>query len=1746
MRKDKQAGSAGPRNKNEREAVMKFVKTALIFMILLAGNMFLTAAIPPAERQALIDLYTSTDGANWTNNTNWLGASGTENTWFGVTTDAGNTAVLQLQLISNNLVGTLPASLGNLSNLTDLSLHSNQLTGSIPPELGNLSNLQYLGISSNQLTGSIPPELGNLSNLIILQLSINQLTGSIPAELSNLSNLQQLLLYFNQLTGSIPSSLANLSDFTDLSLHSNQLTGSIPPELGNLSNLGSLDLQANHLTGSIPTQLGNLSYLRVLQLNSNQLAGSIPVELGNLSNLTDLGLDSNQLTGSIPSILTSLTKLDPTKTGFGYNAVYTSDAGLITFLNSKDPGWASTQTIAPALGSAVAGNASVSVSWTPITYTGNTGGYRVFYGTVAGGPYTFYAQTADKSVSSQLVSGLTNGIAYYFVVRTRTDIHANNQNVVDSENSNEATATPSSSPTIAVTSPNGGESWIASTSHNITWTSTGSVGNVNIDYSVNNGSNWSSVASSTENDGTFNWTVPSSPSTTCLLRISDAADGTPSDTSNSVFTILAASIPSITVTLPNGGENWTAGSMVDIDWTSTGGIANVNIDYSIDNGSNWLPILAGTTNDGHSGDWVLPNITSTTCLVRVSDTANTAVNDVSDAVFSIIIREDDIYEENDTQVSATEMAPGIYFGLILRDDDYFKVYVEAGKDLKVATMGAAISSTDRSDIDIEFYNASGNLLVASAGGSAMETLCLSNLTAGWYYIRIPWLGTAHYYALAIQSGDLDMGEISGRVTDIHGSGIANVWVMFYEPGGDWNLVRGYVPTNSNGDYHFAYTAGDHKVLFDACYPTNQVVGSYVNEWYNDVATIDAAQTLATSAGSSLTGINAVLADAGMVTGVITGQTGELLRYAYAQAFDSSGTMKASTYTFADGTYRLRGISATGNYRIRFRPPNYNGHAVEWYNDKNWSGVADTVSVVIGEETANINAQLGDGGTISGTVTDTASGLPIANVTVSARDEADIAFSNGVTNTNGQYTIYQVPACNVKLYFNAGTTGYVSEWYNNKTSFATADLVPVTADQNVTGIDAQLGATSPTITVTSPNGGEIWAIGSGQSITWTSGGVAGTVDITYSANGGSSWAPVATDTANDGLYSWTVPNTPSSTCYVQVLEHGSSLHDSSNAAFTITASTTETISVPNIPGGPAMGTVATSYAYSTSGATSSLGHSVQYLFDWDDGTTSGWLTVGSPQVSHSWGAAGTYNVRAMARCATHTTIESSWSTTLAVIISGDAAGAYNSPAQYKVLPEVIWAYASGGGTWMSEVQVTDISGGSQVSVYYNTSAGRRGPFPLWNNSGGALHSMKYSNMLQTIDGLDSGVFAYYGTVGAVEFVTQDGNHTIQAAARTVNGNYAKTFSAMSIHDSNTVYVGRAMLIPNLTNNATYRSSCGFFNPTDDSVTVELRLRDANSTQVGSTMTKTLAAHGFTAFTPFTEAGVPYPGTASDNVFLSVMVLSGSGKVVCFGASANNTSNDPAAHVAVQSMTGHDNGPANRQILPEAIWAAATGGGTWMSEVQLVDMSGGSQVSVYFDYGGGNRRGPFLLWTGGLAWTKVKYANILQQLGILDALFTYYGKVGTVEFVTQDDSHTVQVTARTLNGDYSKTFPGLNAVAAETADSSRVMLIQNYASSSTYRSTCGFFNPTVDAVTVEFTLLNASGVQIGVPFSKTFVGYDYQAFLPFNEAGVPYPANSYDNVILRVRPTSGTGSVMCFGASANNASNDPASHLAVQAQ
>ena len=259
------------------------------------------------DRAALVALYNATDGANWTDNTNWL-TNAPIFQWYGVSADAEG-RVCALNLHGNGLSGEMPVELGGLTNLTGLYLNDNQLSGEIPEGLGGLTNLTGLYLNDNQLSGEIPPTLGGLTNLHRLFLSGNQLIGGIPEGLGGLTNLTELHLSYNQLSGDIPPELGGLANLTELHLYANQLNGEMPAELGRLTSLEALFLSHNRLSGEIPPELGGLTNLTGLYLGDNELSGEIPPELGGLTNLTGLYLSDNELSGEIPPELGGLTNL---------------------------------------------------------------------------------------------------------------------------------------------------------------------------------------------------------------------------------------------------------------------------------------------------------------------------------------------------------------------------------------------------------------------------------------------------------------------------------------------------------------------------------------------------------------------------------------------------------------------------------------------------------------------------------------------------------------------------------------------------------------------------------------------------------------------------------------------------------------------------------------------------------------------------------------------------------------------------------------------------------------------------------------------------------------------------------------------------------------------------------------------------------------------------------------------------------------------------------------------------------------------------------------------------------------------------------------------------------------------------------------------------------------------------------------------------------------------------------------------
>ncbi|MEM7538008.1 MAG: Ig-like domain-containing protein [Chloroflexota bacterium] len=162
--------------------------------------------IATSDCNALVTFYNNLNGVNWSEDAGWLDTN-TPCAWFGV-----------------NCIG---------DRISSIQLPNNNLVGSIPPELGNLTALRVLNLSQNHLTGAIPTEITNLPFLGTLKVSENELTGEVSTTLSNLSNLQELWLQNNQLTGELPTTLGNLTNLSDLRVNGNPLAGSLPSELIN-------------------------------------------------------------------------------------------------------------------------------------------------------------------------------------------------------------------------------------------------------------------------------------------------------------------------------------------------------------------------------------------------------------------------------------------------------------------------------------------------------------------------------------------------------------------------------------------------------------------------------------------------------------------------------------------------------------------------------------------------------------------------------------------------------------------------------------------------------------------------------------------------------------------------------------------------------------------------------------------------------------------------------------------------------------------------------------------------------------------------------------------------------------------------------------------------------------------------------------------------------------------------------------------------------------------------------------------------------------------------------------------------------------------------------------------------------------------------------------------------------------------------------------------------------------------------
>jgi hypothetical protein len=691
-------------------------------------------------------------------------------------------------------------------------------------------------------------------------------------------------------------------------------------------------------------------------------------------------------------------------------------------------------------------------------------------------------------------------------------------------------------PSITVISPDGGEAWAAGSRHDITWISTGSVGNVKIECSPDSGQSWYDVELSTPNDGSYPWDVPGIVSNQCLMRISEEG-GSPSDVSNGLFSIVEST--SVTVLYPNGGETLDVGSICHISWASAGSIDDVELAYSTDNGDNWTHIISSTPNAG-SYAWTVPNAVSTFCRVRVTDVGGNP-SDISDNVFSI-----------QTPPSITVTSP----------NGGEKLNVGDGFDIAWTSQGTA------SNVSIQYSVTNGKLWrtitdsTANDGGfdwtvpDAPSDKCLVRVSAGDPDGGYSDVSDAVFSIVSPIVGNIVVTSPNGGEELAPGSVHLIQWTSQSVPevpfvtirystdrGVTWGAIAASVPNAASGVFEWTVpnTPSTHCIVEISAIDKDLPASDRSNRQFTILNLPSPSLTVISPNGGETFVVN----DQQPITWTSTGSVGSV--EIYYSTNDGNNWTEITPSTPNDGSFDWTiPDTPSAECLVRIKQGEAN---VQDTSDGLFS-IVPSASLTVTSPNGGEQCEAGSNQDITWTST----GI-VGEVGIEYSFDGGNSWSlvNGTAPNTGAYdwTVPDTPSdsCLVRILGND------------------TDPQGPLSDESDTAFTITAGGQA-SLTLTSPNGNELWFVDGVYPITWTSVNVGGNVTLDYSPDGGDNWTGIAESTENDGSYDWTVPDDPSANCLVRVRVIGGPL-DVGDSVFTIMGASTATLTVVSPNGSEAL-------------------------------------------------------------------------------------------------------------------------------------------------------------------------------------------------------------------------------------------------------------------------------------------------------------------------------------------------------------------------------------------------------------------------------------------------------------------------------------------------------------------------------------------------------------------------------------------------
>jgi len=725
-----------------------------------------------------------------------------------------------------------------------------------------------------------------------------------------------------------------------------------------------------------------------------------------------------------------------------------------------------------------------------------------------------------------------------------TDV--SNDSITDKSKSNFTITAPQS---IMVLSPNGGESWPGNSAQTITWYSS-QVSSVKIEYTLDNGNSWTTITNSTFSTGTFLWNpVPNTPSNNARIRISDASDGFPSVASDSVFSITPQ--PALKIIVPDGGENWMSGTAQTIRWNSLGKIkpgggnqiqkylkgsqylpsatANIKIEYTVDNGANWIIIIGSTPNSGSYVWNPVPSQNSSLCKIKISDADAGVPYATSDSTFVIynnIQRQIAVKSPNGGEIwpaGTTQTITWNSNGIQAVNIDY-----TTNNGLNWFPVVANLASSGYySWTQVPFTPATNcRIRITDAVNGFPSSTSLATFT-----IAPP----PEVTVLAPNGGETIQ---SGTNFSIRWSStnVANVKIEYTtDNGAGWNLIIASAPS----------------------------IGSY--NWQL-IPTLNSALCRIKISNADATGQPFDISDSNFT---ITNQIVQSLKLLSPVGGESWEAGTSHNITWNGNAVNAVKIDFTSN------------------NGTDWSTIANNLpgSGSYAWTLPDINStqcRIKISDAADGNPSDLSSSVftikPVATITVTAPHAGDVYVAglpvdiywtstgiekvkieyttdNGINNidwhtlvdstpSNGHYqTNFSIPSNEYRVRLSEARSG---------SPMAYSDGVFTISPQPVR-----------TINMVTPVGGEYWLSGTTDEIRWTSSNI-DSVKINFSYDGGANWSTIATEIPSNGIYNWVVPTLPnrSDLCMINISDAKNGTPSAQSGFFSIYSQKVLRVIFPN--------------------------------------------------------------------------------------------------------------------------------------------------------------------------------------------------------------------------------------------------------------------------------------------------------------------------------------------------------------------------------------------------------------------------------------------------------------------------------------------------------------------------------------------------------------------------------------------------------